>query len=93
MVQTIEGQEVIELRRQTLPLLRLNKLFNLDENTSTLGEFVVVAGFAGRRIGIVVEELRGQQDVVIKSLGRALSFVKGVAGAADRLPDEYGDGS
>jgi two-component system chemotaxis sensor kinase CheA len=83
MVQTIEGQEVIELRRQTLPLLRLNKLFNLDENTSTLGEFVVVAGFAGRRIGIVVEELRGQQDVVIKSLGRALSFVKGVAGAAD----------
>ncbi len=83
MIQTIEGQEVIELRRQTLPLLRLNKLFSLDENTSTLGEFVVVAGFAGRRIGIVVEELRGQQDVVIKSLGRALSFVKGVAGAAD----------
>ncbi len=83
MVQTIEGQEVIELRCQTLPLLRLNELFSLDENTSTLGEFVVVAGFAGRRIGIVVEELRGQQDVVIKSLGRALSFVKGVAGAAD----------
>lgn len=83
MVQTIEGQEVIELRHQTLPLLRLNKLFNLDEDTTTLGEFVVVAGFAGRRIGIVVEELRGQQDVVIKSLGRALSFVKGIAGAAD----------
>ncbi len=83
MIQTIEGQEVIELRRQTLPLLRLNRLFCLDEKTTSLGEFVVVAGFAGRRIGIVVEELRGQQDVVIKSLGRALSFVKGIAGAAD----------
>lgn len=83
MVKTIEGQDVVELRRQTLPLLRLNQLFNLDKTTTALGEFVVVAGFAGRRIGIVVEELRGQQDVVIKSLGRSLSFVKGVAGAAD----------
>ena len=83
MIQTIEGQEVVELRRSTLPLLRLNQLFNLDGQTSSHGEFVVVAGFAGRRIGIVVEELRGQQDVVIKSLGKSLSFVKGVAGAAD----------
>ncbi len=83
MIQTIEGQEVVELRRSTLPLLRLNQLFNLDGQTSSGGDFVVVAGFAGRRIGIVVEELRGQQDVVIKSLGKALSFVKGIAGAAD----------
>jgi two-component system chemotaxis sensor kinase CheA len=83
MIQTIEGREVIELRRQTLPLLRLNRFFSLDEQTTSRGEFVVVAGFAGRRIGIVVEELRGQQDVVIKSLGRSLSFVKGIAGAAD----------
>ncbi len=83
MIQTIEGQEVIELRRQTLSLLRLNQLFNLDQKTTSQGEFVVVAGFAGRRIGIVVEALRGQQDVVIKSLGKSLSFVKGIAGAAD----------
>ena len=83
MIQTIEGQEVVELRRSTLPLLRLNQLFNLDRQTSLHGEFVVVAGFAGRRIGIVVDELRGQQDVVIKSLGKSLSFVKGIAGAAD----------
>ncbi len=83
MIQTIEGQEVIELRNQTLPLLRLNQLFALDETTSTAGEFVVVVGFSDRRLGIVVDELRGQQDVVIKSLGQALSFVKGVAGAAD----------
>ena len=34
-------------------------------------------------MGIVVDELRGQQDVVIKSLGKALDFVKGIAGAAD----------
>ncbi|WP_020675812.1 chemotaxis protein CheA [Geopsychrobacter electrodiphilus] len=83
MIKTIDGQEVIELRQQTLPLLRLNRLFGLDQETSKQGAFIVVTGFADRRIGIVVEELRGQQDVVIKSLGKSLSFVKGIAGAAD----------
>lgn len=83
MIQTIEGQEVIELRRQTLPLLRLTEFFGLDAGGSTEGGYVVVCGLADRRIGIVVDQLRGQQDVVIKSLGRALSFVRGIAGAAD----------
>ena len=83
LIQTIEGQEVMELRRQTLPLLRLSQLFGIKGESSDAGGFVVVAGFAERRIGIIVEELRGQQDVVIKSLGRALSFVRGIAGAAD----------
>lgn len=83
MIQTIEGQEVVELRRQTLPLLRLNQVFGLDKATTSSGEFIVVVGLADKRIGIVVDELRGQQDVVIKSLGKALSFVRGIAGAAD----------
>ncbi|HEY5675074.1 MAG TPA: chemotaxis protein CheA [Malonomonas sp.] len=83
MVQTIERREVMELRKQTLSLLHIDKLFNLQGDDSTKGQFVVVAGFADKRMGIVVDELRGQQDVVIKSLGKSLSFVKGIAGAAD----------
>ena len=38
---------------------------------------------AEKKLGIVVDELLGQQDVVIKSLGESLSFVRGIAGAAD----------
>ena len=83
MVQTIEGREVMELRKQTLSLLHIDKLFQLQGDASPDGQFVVVAGFADKRMGIVVDELRGQQDVVIKSLGKSLSFVKGIAGAAD----------
>ncbi len=83
MVQTIEGREVMELRKQTLSLLHIDKLFQLQGDESQSGQFVVVAGFADKRMGIVVDELRGQQDVVIKSLGKSLSFVKGIAGAAD----------
>lgn len=83
-IETIERREVIELRNTTLPLLRLGQVFDLAE-TAAPGQrlFVAVVGLAEKRMGIVVDELLGQQDVVIKSLGRALSFVKGIAGAAD----------
>ena len=56
---------------------------DLQDEDYPAGQFIVVAGFADKRMGIVVDELRGQQDVVIKSLGKALAFVKGIAGAAD----------
>lgn len=83
MLQTIEGREVMELRQHTLSLLRIDELFNLQGIDCVGNKFVVVVGFADKRLGIVVDELRGQQDVVIKSLGKALNFVKGIAGAAD----------
>jgi two-component system chemotaxis sensor kinase CheA len=84
-VRTIDRREVLELRESTLPLLRLDRVFNLvtpqTDNRQRL--FVAVVGLADKRIGFVVDELLGQQDVVIKSLGKALAFVKGIAGAAD----------
>lgn len=83
MLQTIEGREVIDLRGQTLPLMRIDRIFNLGQSPAQEQEFVVVSGFADKRIGLIVNELQGQRDVVIKSLGKALAFVKGIAGAAD----------
>jgi len=83
-IETIEGREVIELRNTTLPLLRIDELFELDGRSDRkTRKFVAVVGMAEKRLGIVVDDLAGQQDVVIKSLGSALSFVRGIAGAAD----------
>jgi len=84
-IRTIEKREVVELRQSTLPLLRLGEIFNLPVAPDKRAErsFVAVAGLADKRIGIVVDELVGQQDVVIKSLGNTLSFVRGISGAAD----------
>lgn len=84
-IRTIERREVMELRQKTLPLLRLTEVFSLpvDEELEGGRSFVVVTGMAEKRIGIMVDELIGQQDVVIKSLGKTLSFVRGIAGAAD----------
>ncbi len=82
-IRTIERKEVIELRNSTLPLLRLGEIFNLSGLSRGKRLFIAVVGLAEKRMGIVVDELLGQQDVVIKSLGSALSFVRGIAGAAD----------
>jgi len=83
-IRTIERREVIDLRHNTLPLLRLEEAFKLPVPSRRNGRFfVAVVGLAEKKLGIVVDELLGQQDVVIKSLGSALSFVRGIAGAAD----------
>lgn len=83
-VRTIERKEVIELRDSTLPLLWLGDVFQLNSRADRRERFfVAVVGFAEKKIGIVVDELLGQQDVVIKSLGESLAFVRGIAGAAD----------
>ncbi|MCK4507396.1 MAG: chemotaxis protein CheA [Desulfuromonadales bacterium] len=84
-IQTVERREVIELRKSTVPLLRLDQVFDLttanDNDERRL--FIAIVGLAEKRMGFVVDELLGQQDVVIKSLGNALGFVKGIAGAAE----------
>ena len=84
MVRTIERRAVIDLRESTLPLLWLDEVFALPVSMRRDQRFfVAVVGLAEKRLGIVVDELLGQQDVVIKSLSSALATVKGVAGAAE----------
>lgn len=83
-IRTVERREVLELRQATLPLLRLGEIFQLPLPPNKGSRcFVTVVGMADKKLGIVVDELLGQQDVVIKSIGKSLSFIKGIAGAAD----------
>jgi two-component system chemotaxis sensor kinase CheA len=83
-VRTIERREVIELRGATLPLVRIKDAFGLeDADTVPLRQFCVIADIAQHRVGLVVDEMYGQQDIVIKPLGKMLGNVDGVAGATD----------
>jgi len=81
-IRTVERREVLDVRGQTLPLMRLARLFNHPERQNDR-HFVVVAGLAQERLGIAVDELQGQQDIVVKSLGGRLQGVRGISGAAD----------
>jgi two-component system chemotaxis sensor kinase CheA len=85
-IATVERREVMTLRGQTLPLARLERLFALDrgeEAPAPPRQFVVVVGLAQHRIGLCVDELVGQQDIVIKPLGKVLASVPGIAGATE----------
>ena len=82
-VRTVSTREVISLRGATLPLVRLGRFFDLDAAGAAESFFVVVVGLAQERLGIAVDDLVGQQDIVVKPLGAQLQGVRGVAGATD----------
>lgn len=83
-VKSIQGREVITLRGETLAICDLARLFGFRRSSTEMGKkFVVVASMGNRQLGFVVDDLQGQADVIIKSLGRSLSSVHGFAGATD----------
>jgi two-component system, chemotaxis family, sensor kinase CheA len=81
-IQTVEGKEVYYLRGDMLPMIRVGKFFELRGDDSERS-FAVVVGFGERRVGVLVDELYGQQEIVIKSLGDYLKKTRGFAGAAE----------
>ena len=81
--------EVFSFRGDYLPIVRLHELFGVEPSTRTLHEgLIVVAEGDDRRVGIFVDDLLGQQQVVIKSLETNYGHVEGVSGATI-----LGDGS
>jgi two-component system chemotaxis sensor kinase CheA len=82
-VRTIQGREVITLRGETLAVCDLARLFGFRRSSQKEGKFVVVGAMGNRELGFVVDGLIGQEDVIIKALGKSLSSVRGFAGATD----------
>jgi two-component system chemotaxis sensor kinase CheA len=83
-LRTVDGREVVTLRGTTLPLCRLAHLFRLPDAVGGHPEnFVIVIAVGNRRLGVCVERLAGQQDIVIKGLGRSLAQVQSISGATD----------
>jgi two-component system chemotaxis sensor kinase CheA len=79
----VEGREVTTIRGATLPLCRLRQFFHLTNEPAESREFVIVARVGERRLGLVVDSIAGQQDIVIKTLGRSLEAVRGFSGATE----------
>lgn len=81
-LKTINGREVLTLRDAVLPLLRLSAAYGIPEQDKPRDSgYVVVVSIGERRVGIVVDRLHAQEEVVIKSLGEYLGDIQGVAGA------------
>lgn len=85
-IRTVERKEVFTLRDFTLPLLRLSDAFGLEnerEETPDTKWFIVVTRAGEKTVGLVVDSLVRQQEVVIKSIGERLKTVPGIAGATE----------
>ena len=89
-VNRLSGRgEVFSFRGDYLPIIRLHEVFGVEPRTQSLHEgLVVVAEGDGRRVGLFVDDLLGQQQVVIKSLEANYGHIEGISGATI-----LGDGS
>lgn len=87
-LSTVVGaNELMMLHGQLIPLFRLSRVFNTpDAQEDATRAIVVVVEHAGARAGMLVDELLGQQQIVIKPLGESLGGVAGISGAAI-MPD------
>jgi two-component system chemotaxis sensor kinase CheA len=83
VTREVDNREIMTLRGTTLPLCRLERLFRFQSTTPERRRFVVVAALGNRRLGLVVDHLIGQEDIVIKPLGASLGGVRGFSGATE----------
>ncbi len=83
-IQSLDGFPVLRLREQVVPLIRLESLLRVPGREPPEREYVVVLGLAEKRVGVVVDGLLGEEEVVIKSLGGYLSDTPAIAGATIR---------
>jgi two-component system chemotaxis sensor kinase CheA len=82
-IKTVQNKEVILLRGQIIPIVRLDNVLNVPQTQEKSGEdlFVVVVHMGERKSGIIVDNLIGQQEIVIKTLGKLLAGLKVISGA------------
>lgn len=84
-IKTVDRAPVLRLRDRVVPLLRIDQVFGIPTARKEKGrEYVVILGMAEKRVGLVVDALVGEEEVVIKSLGSYLTDTPGIAGATIR---------
>ncbi len=88
-IYSVNKNEVIKIRDTVIPLLDLGeKLFHFPKKEEKLWQYIVIVGIAEKRFGLKVDRMLGQEEIVIKSLGKYLGNIPGLAGSTI-----MGDGS
>ncbi|HAS72869.1 MAG TPA: chemotaxis protein CheA [Clostridiales bacterium UBA8960] len=81
-ITMVQDQEVVLYRNKTLPIIRMKEVLDIEHENENLDELIVVIVKKGDvEAGLVVDSLIGQQEIVIKSLGKYLTGIKAIAGA------------
>ena len=80
-VRTVHGGEVITLRGQVVPLIRVGEFFRLNAPRDPDKVMIVIVGLQGRQVGLVVDSFQGEQEIVIKPLSDVIGRIAGISGA------------
>ncbi|HVA34579.1 MAG TPA: chemotaxis protein CheA, partial [Candidatus Baltobacteraceae bacterium] len=80
-VRTVHGNEVITLRGQVVPLVRIANFFELGGQRDPDKVMIVIVGLQGRQVGLVVDSFEGEQEIVIKPLSDVVGRIPGISGA------------
>ena len=80
-IRNVQGQDIILYRGKTIPLIRLHQVMGLDFDDSGDEYLVVVVRKGEKQAALLVEDLIGQQEIVIKPLGKYLSNIRYLSGA------------
>ena len=86
-IRYVHTKEVINLRGSVIPLVRLNEVLDIDpiekdeDAIEDEGEIVVIVKKGDKQAGLVIDKLLGQQEIVIKSLGKYIHVPKMISGA------------
>jgi two-component system chemotaxis sensor kinase CheA len=80
-IKSIDNYEVINVRDDVLSLLRLNKLFKIESEKQSEYYFVIIVGTGNKKIGLLVDSIIGEEDIVIKPLKDKFTSTPGIAGA------------
>ena len=80
-VRTVHGGEVITLRGQVVPLIRVGEFFQLTNLRDPDKVMIVIVGLQGRQVGLVVDSFQGEQEIVIKPLSDVIGRIAGISGA------------
>lgn len=84
-IYTVESRSVMRLRNEVLSLVHIGDIFEVERVfDNSEHAYVVVLGLAESKIGLIVDSLVGQEEIVIKSLGEYLKGIEGIAGATIR---------
>ena len=84
-IYTIEGKNVLRLRDEVISLVRLADVFNVKQVFESDSQaYVVIIGVAEAKLGVIIDTLVGQEEIVIKSMGDYLQNIPGIAGATIR---------
>ena len=87
-IQHIDNYEILNVRNEVISILRLSRLFNIPEPEDVKECYIVIVGTQEKKIGVMVDTLIGEEDVVIKPLKDKFTESPGIAGASI-----LGDGS